>query len=194
MPAGHRRPDPTATPAQGLATAERRDTCVPTGPFFTGEFELTVDDKGRLLIPSNVRNELDDERDGKSLMIVIGQNGKHWFYPENYYKEQVAPVTNEAVADPDLLNYMMLVFSSARPVTPDKQGRIVLPDDDSFDREGLGTKVFLIGMRNHLQLWPREEWIEHKKALKARANELAERYRSYEQRSKPQASTTGQNA
>lgn len=162
-------------------------TGTPTGPFFTGEFDLTVDEKGRLLIPSSVRNELDEERDGQTLIIVIGQNGKHWFYPENYYKQEVAPVTNDPVPDTDMLNYMMLVFSSARPVTPDKQGRIVLPDDDSFDRDSLGRNVTLIGLRNHLQLWPREEWVEYKKALRSRSGELAERYRQFQQRNKPTA-------
>ena len=152
------------------------------GPFFIGEYELTVDEKGRLLIPSDVRKELDEDRDGKGLMIVIGQNGKHWFYPENYYKTEVAPESDDPVADPDMLMYTMLLFSSARRAVPDKQGRIVLPDDENFDREGLGRDVVLIGMRKHLQLWPREEWREYKKQLKARGPELAQRFRELQER------------
>ena len=193
--AARRRDAERAVPDTASNPCEVRVATVkPTGPFFTGEFDLTVDEKGRLLIPSSVRNQLDEERDGLSLIIVIGQNGKHWFYPETYYKQEVAPVTNDPVPDTDMLNYMMLVFSSARPVTPDKQGRIVLPDDDSFDRESLGRNVTLIGLRNHLQLWPRDEWIEHKKTLKARSGELAERYRQFQQRNKAAAEAAARQA
>ncbi len=151
-------------------------------PFFTGEYELTVDDKGRLLIPADIRKELDAERDGNALMIVVGQNGKHWLYPEAYYRQEVAPIINDAVLDPDDLNYLMLVFSTARRAVPDKQGRMVLPDDEDFDREDLGREVMLVGMRNHLQLWKREEWREHKRQLRSRQAELAERFRQRRER------------
>lgn len=151
-------------------------------PFLTGEYELTIDEKGRLLVPAEVRKELDSGRDGTGLIIVVGQNAKHWFYPETYYREHVAPIINDAVLDPDDLNYLTLVFSTARRVVPDKQGRMVLPDDADFDREGLGRDVTLVGMRNHLQLWKRDEWREHKQGLRSRQLELAERFRQRRER------------
>lgn len=165
------------------------------GPFFTGEYELTVDEKGRLLVPADVRKELDrgsdadrkpdhdSDRDGNAgLIIVIGQNGKHWIYPEAYYRREVAPILDDPVLDPDELNYLMLVFSTARRVVPDKQGRMVLPDGEDFDRNGLGREVMLIGMRNHLQLWKRDEWREHKQQLRSRQGELADRFRQLRDR------------
>lgn len=147
------------------------------GPFFTGEYPLTVDDKGRLLIPSDVRREIDEERDGKGLMIVIGQNDKPWIYPENFYKTRVAPESSEAVVDPDLLNYTLLLYSRARRVVPDKQGRIVLPDEGTFDRNSMGRELMLVGNRNHLQLWPREEWLTYRSQLVQQSQELSRRFR-----------------
>ena len=85
--AARRRDAERAVPDTASNPCEVRVATVkPTGPFFTGEFDLTVDEKGRLLIPSSVRNQLDEERDGLSLIILIGQNGKHWFYTQSYYK------------------------------------------------------------------------------------------------------------
>lgn len=146
-------------------------------PFFTGEYELTIDEKGRLLVPAEVRKELDASGEANALIIVVGQNEKHWFYPEAYYRRHVAPIINDPVLDPDELAYMTLVFSTARRAVPDKQGRMVLPDDADFDREALGREVTLVGMRNHLQLWKREEWRQHKQSLRARQGELAQRFR-----------------
>ena len=146
-------------------------------PFLTGDYDLTIDEKGRLLVPAEVRKELDASADGSALIIVIGQNGKHWLYPEGYYRSRVAPIINDAVLNSDDLDYLTLVFSTARRVVPDKQGRAVLPDDADFDRESLGRDVTLVGMRNHLQLWKRDEWRAHKEALRARQMELAQRFR-----------------
>ena len=151
-------------------------------PFFTGEYELTIDEKGRLLVPADIRKELDAERDGTGLIILVGQNEKHWIYPETYYRQQVAPIIDDPVLDPDELNYLMLVFSTARRVVPDKQGRMVLPDDADFDREALGRDVTLVGIRNHLQLWRREEWKESKKSLRTKHDELANRFRQLQDR------------
>lgn len=160
----------------------KRASRVSAAPFFTGEYELTVDEKGRLLVPADIRKELDAERDGNGLIILVGQNEKHWIYPETYYREQVAPIIDDPVLDPDELNYLMLVFSTARRVVPDKQGRMVLPDDTDFDREALGRDVTLIGMRNHLQLWKREEWKQHKTTLRSQQRELADRFRQLRDR------------
>ena len=184
-PAAGAAPLPTRSAAQRRFAAKvsrKRERRVSAGPFFTGEYELSVDEKGRLLVPADVRKELDAERDGAALIILVGQNEKHWIYPENYYRQEVAPIINDPVLDPDELNYLMLVFSTARRVVPDKQGRMVLPDDTDFDREGLGREVTLIGMRNHLQLWRREEWQEHKRTLRSRQAELAERFRDSQAR------------
>ena len=145
---------------------------------FTGSYELTVDEKGRILIPADVRKELDEERDGKGLMIAPGQNGKPWFYTMNYFRDVIAPRTNDAVLDTDFLDYMTYVTSSAKPILPDKQNRIVLPDDDDYPRDALGRDVVLVGVSNHLQLWRRDEWKQHKAALRQRGPELANRFRN----------------
>ena len=153
---------------------------VPGPLLFTGAYELTVDDKGRILIPSDVRKELNEERDGKGLMLMLGQNGRPWFYAETYFRETIAPRSDDAVLDEDLHNYMLYVLSSARLVLPDKQNRIVLPDDDDYDRSGLGKEVVLAGVGNHLELWRRDDWKAHKAELRKRGGELAARFRQFQ--------------
>ena len=180
--AGARRPAASAHNARDQRHGRERASSVANGPFFTGEYPLTVDDKGRLLVPAEVRKELEAKGDGTTLMMVVGQNGKYWLYPENYYRQRVAPTNDAAVFAPDELNYMMLTFSGARRMTPDKQGRMVLPDDEDFDRESLGREVMLIGLNSHLQLWNREEWRQYKAQLRPRQAELAERFRQVQER------------
>ena len=54
-----------------------------------GEYELTIDDKKRLLIPAEVRKAIDPERDGKAFFLVIGKNRRIWLYPEKNYQNIV---------------------------------------------------------------------------------------------------------
>ena len=148
-----------------------------TGPLFTGSFELAVDDKGRILVPSDVRREIDEERDGANLMMTYGQNGQRWIYTEAYYREHVAQRIDEPVIDDDLLEYLTDLHSSSRKLAPDKQNRIVLPDDEDYDRESLGREVTLVGNNNHLELWRRDEWREYKASLRRRGPDIAARAR-----------------
>ena len=66
-----------------------------------GEYELTIDDKNRMLIPSEVRKSLDSERDGDAFFLVFGTNRRPWLYPERQYERQVAEIQQD-LAQPGL--------------------------------------------------------------------------------------------
>ncbi len=150
---------------------------VAADPFFIGQFPLTVDDKGRLLIPSEVRKELNEDRDGKSFILITGPNGQLWLYPETFYKERIAPRSSGATPDPDEMDYSLMLYGTSAKLTPDKAGRVLLPDI-AVDREWLGRNVVLVGVREHLELWRREDWQEFLQQNKTRARELAARFRN----------------
>ena len=175
------RSGPNANPVTDAA-ANAATTTAPagqpaTGPFFIGNYELTVDDKGRLLIPANVRKALDETRDGTSFVLITGSNDRLWLYPEHYYRRYVAPTTTDPVPDADMLDYMLTLFGQADTLTPDKAGRVVLPES-SVDREALGKEVVLIGVQNHLQLWPRADWKAYLAEKNKQGPQLASRFKA----------------
>ena len=145
--------------------------------FFIGQYPLTLDDKGRMLIPADVRKELDQSRDGKAFFLITGSNGQLWLYPETFYKKHVAPRMVSPVPDPDELDYSLMLFSGAARLVPDKAGRVLLPDN-AVDREALGRDVILVGVREHLQLWRKDEWDEYQKRNRPRTKELAARFKN----------------
>ena len=59
-------------------------------PVLFGEYDLHVDDKNRLLIPSEVRGRIRPEEHGDAYFLVIGINRHPWLYPERYYEELVS--------------------------------------------------------------------------------------------------------
>ena len=131
-----------------------------------GEHELTVDDKNRLLIPSEIRKLLNPERDGEALFLVIGVNRKPWLYPERYYENLVSQVPAEISPGDDRLARDQLLFGMASRLEWDKQGRVLVPEK-TLRRTGLNREVTLLGVRDHLELWNRSDWDARREELMA---------------------------
>jgi MraZ protein len=123
-----------------------------------GEYELSIDEKNRFLVPAEIRRALDPERDGTSFFIVIGVNRQPWFYPEFRYETLVSKLASEMRPGESKLAFDQLNFSMAHKETWDKQGRLLIPEPVRR-RTGLTKgEVTLIGVRDHLELWNRNTW------------------------------------
>jgi MraZ protein len=147
-----------------------------------GNYELTVDDKNRFLVPSEVRKKLDPERDGEAFFLVTGRDGRLWLYPERHYELLVSRDPSELTPSEDTLAFDRLMLGTASRVEWDKQGRVLLPDK-ALKRAGIGKEVTLVGARDHLELWNRAEWETEREQLEARRRDLVEKIR--QERDKP---------
>ena len=147
-----------------------------------GNYELTVDDKNRILVPSEVRKKLDPERDGEAFFLVTGRDGRLWLYPERHYELLVSRDPSELTPSEDTLAFDRLMLGLASRVEWDKQGRVLLPDK-ALKRAGIGKEVTLVGARDHLELWNRADWESEREQLEARRRDLVEKIR--QERDKP---------
>jgi MraZ protein len=139
---------------------------------FHGARELTIDDKNRLLIPSDVRRKINPDRDGDAFYLVEGINDKLWLYPELYYDSLVEPEQNELMPDVDALAYDHWNLGSVERIEWDKAGRILIPESFLTTAQ-LGKEVTLVGSRDHLELWNRSDWNKHLESLRQRKAEIA---------------------
>lgn len=130
---------------------------------FTGTYEHSIDAKNRLAIPSDVRALLQSriDRDQSTyLYVTLGEGQALCLYTEEGF-EQRAEELDHSELDPDqLLTYERLMFSLARRVELDKQGRVRLPDN-LLTKAGLGSDVVLLGVKDHLEVRDRVVWQEH---------------------------------
>ena len=141
-------------------------------PVLFGEYELNVDDKNRLLIPSEVRSRIKPEEDGEAWFLVIGTDRRPWLYPEKYYEQLVTRVPGDITPAHDLHEFDQMHFALASRLEPDKQGRVLLPDK-ILKRAGIKKEVTLIGARDHLELWNRSDWDARREELEQRGPEIA---------------------
>jgi division/cell wall cluster transcriptional repressor MraZ len=148
---------------------------------FSGATLLSIDEKGRALVPAEVRRKLDDS-DTDVWVIKIGNNGKMWLYPERFYDSQVyeseSEPRNEIDPSPEEIDRMIARSADIQRIKADKAGRILLPDLlMSLTGIARGDTVVLLGVFGHLQLWTKESYAERQmqKSVQAakRAAEVA---------------------
>ena len=151
---------------------QRKPDQQPKPLVFHSPYELTLDDKNRLLIPSDVRRRIVPQRDGEAFYLVEGVNDRLWLYLENYYDTLVEPEQNELMPDFDALAYDHWNLGSVQRIEWDKAGRILIPEAP-LKKANLGKEVTLVGARDHLELWNRSEWNAYLESLRQRKAEIA---------------------
>jgi MraZ protein len=122
--------------------------------MFLGEYERTIDEKGRVTIPAKFRSEL-----GKGLAIVCGLKGRLLAYP---LSEWDALVRRARQLQSDKAPQLFRLLASATVCNIDKKGRILLPA--SFRRYiGIEREVVIVGLHSYFEIWGKERWEEVKK-------------------------------
>lgn len=145
-----------------------------------GEYELTIDEKNRLLVPSEIRKALLPDRDGQGFYLVVGINQRPWLYPELAYEKMVSQVQADLLPAEEQLMFDQMNFAMTARLEWDKQGRVLIPEK-TLRRTGLERDVTMIGARDHLELWNREQWDAHREMLLAKSAEIAVRAKQVRQ-------------
>ena len=117
--------------------------------MFMGQYEHTIDTKGRTIIPVKYREEL-----GETFVATRGLDGCLYLYPAADWQEFV----DKLKSLPTNLNNLKIhrqFLSKAMEVSLDKQGRILIP---AMLRElaGLEKDISFVGMMNHVEIWAKD--------------------------------------
>ncbi len=131
-----------------------------------GEYELTMDDKNRLLIPADLRRSLNPTDDATTLFIKLGVNNVPWMYSAARWMQLASE--GDPGMDPgfDDLERQHLHYAMTSKADWDKQGRVVIPER-ILRKTGTGKDVMLVGSKDHLELWNRAAWEQYTDELLA---------------------------
>lgn len=133
---------------------------------FTGTYEHSIDAKHRLAIPADVRTQIEGEVIGRTpeqpvvLYVTLGEGKSLAIYTGPAFERRANDLDNSPLDAEELLAYERLMFSLARRVELDKQGRILLPEQ-LLNMSGLGQDVVLIGVKDHLEIRDRQAWRDY---------------------------------
>ena len=127
----------------------------------TGEFQHSLDAKGRLFIPVRLREEL-----GSEFYVTISMDQCLYAYNlENWrrFEEKAAsmPYNKQQQISP--------LFYFAAKCEQDAQGRILLPQN-LREMRGIQKNVTILGANNHAEFWDAELWNQRRAALASPEN------------------------
>ena len=124
---------------------------------------LSLDQKGRLVIPSRIRDAWcgDGEQESETVEFHLGCLLDRCLYLHTKEQHQAFLDDFDSAVDDTAANRRLktLVHSSFVPVTMDKAGRVSIPAY-LIEKAGISKEVVLIGMRERLELWGREHHEE----------------------------------
>lgn len=114
--------------------------------MFMGQYEHSIDAKGRIIIPAKYREDL-----GESFVVTRGLDGCLFLYPEEEWQAFVDKLQN-LPSNQNTRKLQREFLSKAMEVTLDKQGRILIPSLLRVEA-ALEKEVVFVGMMNRVEVW-----------------------------------------
>lgn len=143
-------------------------------PWFPliGEHELTIDDKGRLLVPAEIRKRL--ETFGESdVLVLVNMGGRGFLYPEKYHLSRIGNVKVGIVPTVQEQRFLRAMFGQSVRLQWDKQGRVLIQPKTSSGLK-LDREITIVCAGDHVELWNRQDWAEEQQRLQASMPELVD--------------------
>ncbi len=129
--------------------------------MFLGEFEHTLDDRGRITLPAKFREEL-----AQGVVITRGLDRCLFLFPMDQWVPLAERISTLPLGKSGARTLRRLLFSGASDLVLDRQGRILIP---AYLREyaDINGQVVIAGLNNYIEIWSAAVWRE----VKARAED-----------------------
>ena len=119
--------------------------------MFTGEYEHSVDSKGRIIMPSKYREALADE-----FVVTLGLDGCLFIYPNEEWEKFVLQL-KDLPGNKEARQLQRYFLAGAATVEMDKQGRFLIPAK-LREAAGLTKDIVTVGVLTKLELWSKDKW------------------------------------
>lgn len=137
--------------------------------MFMGEFQHTIDAKGRLIVPHKFRNAL-----GERFIATKGLDTCLFIYPLGEWQQLEEKLKSLPITSKDARAFVRFFFSRATECELDKQGRILLPAN-LREYAKLEKDVVLLGVSTRVEIWSKEEWENYSNRPESNFEEIAEK-------------------
>lgn len=124
--------------------------------MFFGRYDYSIDDKGRLVIPSKYRNEISG-----NLYLLRGYEGCVSIYREQDFLKLMEKLQSLKYEKEATRKHNRLVLESIVEINVDKMGRMQLPKT-TLERYSINKNVSIIGLLDHFEIWDTEKFNEYK--------------------------------
>ena len=136
--------------------------------MFIGEFHHTIDDKGRIIIPSKFREKL-----GNQFIITRGIDNCLFVYSNDDWMKITNKLSSLPFTKRDARIFNRFFLSGATDVELDKQGRVNI-SSPLISYANLTKDCVIIGAGDRLEIWAKESWDNFFNSTKDNMSDIAE--------------------
>jgi MraZ protein len=122
--------------------------------MFLGEFQHSLDAKGRVILPAKYRDQL-----AGGAFVTKGRGGCLSVFTPEEFEVVATEIREQSKRGQRELNAARSFFGGTTEVRPDKQGRVALPPN-LREYAGLDREVVLVGLFSRIEIWDRARWHE----------------------------------
>lgn len=136
--------------------------------IFYGNYEHSLDDKNRVLLPSKFRDLLKKDKIEKLIITAALPSERCLLtFPEAKYESFVSSWISEdkGPRDPQTRQLERWFNSLAFPVQMDKSGRILIPQQ-LLTEKSISKDIFIVGNSNRIEIWDKAAYIEEMKKIR----------------------------
>ncbi|HEY4391704.1 MAG TPA: division/cell wall cluster transcriptional repressor MraZ [Paenibacillus sp.] len=137
--------------------------------MFMGEFQHSIDEKGRIIIPAKFRDLL-----GTSFVVTRGLDQCLFVYPVTEWELLEQKLKTLPLMKSDARAFTRFFFSGATECEWDKQGRVNIPGN-LRQYAKLEKECVVLGVSNRVEIWSRSTWEQYFEQSEESFNEIAEK-------------------
>jgi MraZ protein len=131
-----------------------------SGDVFRGATKVTLDDKGRMVMPTRYRDAIQERAEGK-LVVTVDRDQCLLIYPLPDWEQTERKLMSLPSLHAQARRLQRLMVGHATDVVLDGHGRFLLPPElrefAALDRHGM-----LIGQGNRFELWDEARWADRR--------------------------------
>ena len=131
-----------------------------------GEYEHTIDAKGRLSMPSKLRRDM-----GEAFIVTKGLDGCLFAFSQDEWKNFESKLKALPLSDKNARNFVRFFLAGATECEIDKQGRFLIPAN-LRTAASLEKEAVIIGVGTRLEIWDKKTWTSKDEEISA--DEIAE--------------------
>ncbi|MCG8541180.1 MAG: division/cell wall cluster transcriptional repressor MraZ [Clostridia bacterium] len=136
--------------------------------MFIGEYLYTIDNKGRINIPSKFREIL-----GDTFFITKGLDNSLFVFPEEEWRSFESKLKQLPLTNKNARAFARLFFAGATECSLDKQGRVTIAQNLREFSE-LQKEVAIIGVSTRIEIWSKDNWDKYNDTANISYDDIAE--------------------
>lgn len=131
-----------------------------------GEYEHTIDAKGRISMPAKIRKDM-----GETFIVTKGLDGCLFAFSQEEWLNFETKLKSLPLSDKNARNFVRFFLAGATECEIDKQGRFLIPANLRIAAK-LEKETVIIGVGTRLEIWNKQTWVSKDEEISA--DEIAE--------------------